>query len=447
MESLPIFMKLQGRPAAVIGDTPAARRKAALLERAGARLLRAGSAAGAEEALAGAALAVVDTGDRATDAAVAAQARARGVPVNVVDDEALSTFTFGAIVDRSPVLLAISTGGRSPSLATALRARLEAALPASLGALAEAAGAFREAARQQIPEAARRRRFWGRVFRAEALESQLEEGPSALRSRLLRLINEDTPEPSTGRVLLVGAGPGDPDLLTLRAHRALRDADVIVHDRLVDGRILDHARRDAERIDVGKQAFRPSISQQEIQAILIREARQGKVVVRLKGGDPLIFGRAAEELEALRAADIPVEIVPGITAAIASAAGAGIPLTHRGHASALTLVTGLRARGARQDWRGLTGPGRTLAIYMGVATAEATAQALMEDGFAPQTPVAIVEAAGRPEERHVYGQLVELGALVTAHRVTSPATLLVGDVTALAADRGVQAAPAAREAV
>ncbi len=396
MRYFPAFLDLKDRPCLVVGGGAPAARKARLLVKAGARVTMVAPRAGpeAEDLAAPGALHLVrrgflagDVGGRAAvvsatgldevDARVAEAARAAGVPVNVVDRPGLSSFVVPAIVERDPVVIGISSGGSSPVLARRLRARIEALLPARLGRLARFAESFRASVRAVIPDPVQRHRFWARVFDGTVAEDVLAGREAAARERMLGLITRpgaagwrEGPEGPEGMVHIIGAGPGDPDLLTLKALRLMERAEVVVYDRLVAPEILNYLRRDAERITFGKAKGAHAKTQDQINALLCARARAGQRVLRLKGGDPLVFGRGGEELEYLRRHGVRVEVVPGVTAATACAAALGVPLTHRDHASALTLVTGHGRDGEPElDWPALAGQHQTLAIYMGVGAA------------------------------------------------------------------------------
>ena len=451
MNVFPVFFDLAGRRVLLVGGGEAALQKLRLLRRAGAQVLllapaiepeiaaaiEEGAAEWRAEALtadhfADAALAVIATGEEAQDRAGAALAKAARVPVNVVDRAELSDFIVPAIVDRDPVVIGISTAGAAPLLARRLRAAIEAMLPARLGALARFAERFRGAVAAKIGNRQLRLRFWEQVFDGPVAAAVLDGRESQAAERMLTLVNGAAAnDPAQGRVALVGAGPGDPELLTLKAHRLLQEADVIVYDRLVAPAVLELARRDARRIAVGKARGHHSLPQPEINRLLASEARAGNRVVRLKGGDPFIFGRGGEELEHLEREGIAVEIVPGITAALGCAASARVALTHRDTAQALILATAEGAEGEPAlDWSALAGPHRTLAIYMGVGAAARLQQRLLEGGLDPATPVAVIENGTRPDERVLSGSVRELAALVARHEVAGPAIILIGEVAA-----------------
>lgn len=466
MKFFPAFFDLAGRRVLVAGSGEAAARKARLLADAGARIefaapsFDAGFSAewsgrarlietGPDAALfSGAALVFVAVDDEAEALAWSDAARAAGVPVNAVDRPALSDFATPSIVDRGDVVVAISTGGAAPVLGRRLRARIEALLPSRLSALAAFAGSFRDAVAERLAPAGRRA-FWERVFDGPVAAAVLAGDEAGARRDFIAALDHQQAEQSAGVVHIVGAGPGDPDLLTLRALRLIQDADVILYDRLVGDAILKLARRDALFLYVGKAKADHAVPQAEIESRLIAFARAGKTVVRLKGGDPFIFGRGGEELEAVRAAGVPVFVTPGVTAAIGCAASAGLPLTHRDAAQALTFVTG-HAKGDADpdlDWAALARLGHTLVVYMGVSKAAAIARNLILNGRAGSTPVAVIENGTRPDEKVIKGTLADLGRLVEAEGVAGPAILVIGEVAAKA--RGLvldEIAPAFRSA-
>jgi len=453
MDYLPTFLQLRGRPALVVGGGEAAARKVELLLKTGAAITvvapqlndalahftETGAIAWAARPFRpadpnGVAVVISATGDDTTDRDVAAAARAAGVPVNVVDRPDLSTFIVPAIIDRNPIVIGISSGGAAPVLARRLRADMESRLPAGLGRLARFAGSFRSAVKAKVSDAGARRRLWETVFDGPIADRVLAGDEASAHEAMLLLVNRhnDDAQPH-GKVTLVGAGPGDPDLLTFRALRAMQAADVVVYDRLIGDDILEYVRRDAERVFVGKAKGRHTLTQDRINRLLIDRARAGQRVVRLKGGDPFVFGRGGEELDALRAAGIAVEVVPGITAATGCAAAAGLPLTHREHASAVTFVTGHGSDGKPDlDWPTLAALEHTLVVYMGLSTASVIASKLIAHGKRPNTPAAIVENGTRPNQRVVTGSLAELEAMVAQHAIDGPALIVIGDVAALA---------------
>ncbi len=357
-------------------------------------------------------------------------AQTRNIPVNVVDQAALCSFLMPAIVDRDPVTIAIGTEGTAPVLARRLKSTIEGLLPPRLGELARFAQELRPRVAREIPEGVARRSFWDAFFFGKIRDAFFSENTVNGSAGLSRAIDAEISGHGTdrgGSVALVGAGPGDPELLTLKAQRKLQEADVIVHDRLIGPAILDYARRDAERIDVGKAPGRLSPSQHDINRILIDQAVLGKTVVRLKGGDPYIFGRGAEEQAALEEHGITVEIVPGITSAAACAASVKLPLTTRGRNRSLTILTGTTQNGAADhDWQALAAPGQAFAIYMGVANACHLQQELLTAGIAPRTPVVIVENGTLPNERCVSTRIQHLKRTIRAERIKGPAIIYVG---------------------
>lgn len=384
-------------------------------------------------------LVISATGDETEDARVSAIARALGVPVNVPDKPDLCSFALGAIVDRGEVTVAIGTEGAAPVLAQRLRAWLESEIHPRIGALAEIAREFRDALAHKLPPGTARRAFWDRVFDGDVARAAYS-GDDALARRLLGEAVEEAGRagPPQGRVLLVGAGPGDPDLLTLKAVRALKTADVVLYDRLIGAGVLDHARREAELIPVGKCKGAHSVAQSEINRLIVSHASQGKVVVRLKGGDPFVFGRGGEEIEAAREAGVTVEVIPGVTAAVAASASIQIPLTHRDLSHSVTFISGHAAgEGATDvshlDFRALKPSGNTLAIYMGVSTAHILAVKLLDAGWSAATPVMAVERATHADERRVRATLGVLASDPDSLRLKAPAVLLVGEVAGLAA--------------
>lgn len=428
MRHFPAFLDLRGRTVLLLGSGEVAARKAEPLRRAGAIIRQADSFAPAM--LEGVVLAVGADAPEAELQALSAAAQARGIPVNVVDRPALCSFITPAIIDRAPITVAVSTGGAAPVLARMIRQRIETLLPPAIGTLAALAERFQAAIRARLPDLAARRRFLDQALTGApadlALAGRVEEAEAAFAAALAA---SDTTPP--GIVYLVGAGPGAADLLTLRALRLMGEADVIVHDRLVTAEVLDMARRDAERILVGKAGAAHSLPQDGINALLVRLAREGKRVVRLKGGDPFVFGRGGDEVLALREAGIAHEVVPGVTAALACAASAGIPLTHRDAARTVTLATGHLREGALDlDFAALARPRQTLAIYMGLASLPLLQEGLMGAGMDPATPAAIIENGGTDRARSLLGTIGSIGALAQGWTSGAPALVMVGDAVA-----------------
>lgn len=381
--------------------------------------------------LAGVALVIAATSDRSVNRVIASSARARGIPVNVVDDPELSTAVLPAIVERGALQIAISTAGIAPAVASWLRNRLEAWLDPALGGLLELLAAARDRIRQVQPDPTQRRALYHRAADGAVLDALRRGNQDSAQAALDELIDNHTPRP--GRVLLVGAGPGDPQLLTIAAQKALLDADVVFHDRLVSAGVLAMARADAEIIDVGKRCGEASTAQAEIHRLLIAAARAGKQVVRLKGGDPLTFARGGEELLALSAAEVPFSVIPGITAATACAAYAGIPLTHRGVARSVRFVTAHSREGLTCFELLRYRPDETLAIYMGSQQAIELQTQLLRAGAAPTIPLALIENATLPSMRVLRGQLRELAALSCQLTHGAPVLLLLGEVCAMTA--------------
>lgn len=425
MDFFPIFLDLRNRAALVVGEGEAAERKAEALRRAGAAVRRE---AGFEPAmLDGVAIAIGTGAPEPVLRTLHAEAAARGIPVNIVDRPAWCTFITPSVVDRDPLIVAVSSGGAAPVLARLVRARIEALLPPAYGRLAALAQRWKARIRTALPDTQLRRRVLERALGGRVADLVLAGDDAAAEAELAREVAGGA-DPA-GIVYLVGAGPGAADLLTLRAQRLLGEADVIVHDRLVTPEVLDMARRDADHILVGKARAHHTIPQEDINALLVRLGRAGRKVVRLKGGDPYIFGRGGEETEALEAAGVAYEVVPGITAALACAASAGIPLTHRDATQTVTFATGHQRSGALTlDFEWLA-RGGTLAIYMGLHTLPALRDGLFGGGLDPATPAALVEQGGRPEQRVLRGTLDELVSKAPAWSTGGPTLTLVGAVT------------------
>jgi uroporphyrin-III C-methyltransferase/precorrin-2 dehydrogenase/sirohydrochlorin ferrochelatase len=442
----PAFHKVAGRRVVVVGQGAAAAAKLRLLAETsadivlfspvldaatGADLIRVGGRwlprwPDASD-VSGAALAFVATGDDATDRAVWALARAAGVPVNVVDKPDLCDFYTPAIVNRAPLAVAIGTDGVAPVLARHVRAKIEALLAPAFGDLAGLADRLRARVAERIASVGSRRRFWAGFFTgpvaAKVFAGKVAEAEDAAVDALARH------EKGIGHVSLVGAGPGASDLLTLRAQRLLQEADIVVYDRLVPDDVVSMGRRDAERVYVGKARGAHTVTQAEINNLIVRHAKAGKRVVRLKSGDPLIYGRAGEEIAALREAGISFDIVPGVTAAFAAAAEAEIPLTLRGVSSALVFATGVDADGETlPGWAGVALKGATVAVYMGRAVAGRVAAQLIEAGLSTATPVAVIENASHPGARAFAGRLDELHRIATSAEIRGTVLIIIGEV-------------------
>jgi uroporphyrin-III C-methyltransferase/precorrin-2 dehydrogenase/sirohydrochlorin ferrochelatase len=424
MPATPIFLDLTNRRVLILGEGEAADRRAASYAALGARIERHTSFT--PTTLPGCALAAAAGAPEPDLQALSSEAQRLGIPVNVVDRPDLSSFLTPAIIDRAPILIAIGTGGAAPILARMLRQKIEAAIAPGWGRLAALAARMQAETRARLPDVTARRRTLERIFTGPAADLALA-GDDAGAEAAYRADLQTAQASPQGFVHLVGAGPGAADLVSLRALRLLGEADVIVHDRLGTADVVELARRDATRIDVGKAEGHHTMPQAEINALLIRLAREGKRVVRLKGGDPFIFGRGGEEIDALRQAGIACAVVPGITAALACAASAGIPLTHRDHAHAVTFVTAHRRRpDLGIDYAGLLRPGVTLAIYMGLATLPRLRDELAEAGFDTTMPAVLVEDGGTEHARVLRGPLAELAAQAGAWARGGPVLTLLG---------------------
>ncbi|UTH75292.1 siroheme synthase CysG [Chromobacterium sp. IIBBL 290-4] len=451
MDFFPIFLKLTGQSCLVVGGGEVALRKVRLLLEAGARVNVAAPALNAElagmaergeiahlnaryasEQLSGMRLAIAATDDAAVNRQVAEDAEALGILVNVVDDAELSRYISPAIIDRSPLMIAVASGGSVPVLARQIRARLESLIPAGYGRLARFAASFRDEVKARFDNIDARRRFWESVLEGQLAETVMNGDEAAARAEMASRIEAGGCEPA-GAVYLVGAGPGNPDLLTFRALRLMQLADVVLYDKLVAPELLNMARRDAERVYVGKARANHALPQDDINQLMVKLARQGKRVLRLKGGDPFTFGRGGEEIATLAENGIAFEVVPGITSASGAAAYAGIPLTHRDYAQSVTFVTGHKQDGSIElDWPALTRPQQTVVVYMGVSTAAELCQAFIEHGRAAETPAAAVEWATTERQRTVCGTLSSLPGLMASHGIASPALIIVGEVVSLA---------------
>ncbi len=455
MQHLPIFLNLERQPCLVVGGGGVAERKVSLLRRAGARVsvvapeLNDGLTGLYEqreidwhvgvflpEFLHNQRLVVAATDDREVNRAVSNAANRVGIFCNSVDDLEASTFILPAIVDRSPVTIAIGTGGNAPVLAQQLKSRIEAWLPARIGRLAQRAGRWREIVQRRFTTMDERRRFWQRFFDGPIAEHILanrnREAEKLVRRELM-----DTPplsQQSNGEAWIVGAGPGDPSLVTIRAQQLISRADVILYDRLVSKPVLDYARKEAEFICVGKQTGRAVMSQHEINQLLVERVQRGQRVCRLKGGDPFVFGRGGEEVQALAAAGFPFQVVPGISAALGCAAYAGIPLTMRGISGSVTLASAKLDADLSPDWQSLARPGQTLALYMAAGSIEETVAKLQQHGLSADTPAAFVEHGTTSRQRVTHSTLGGISSAAKAAGSAAPAMLFVGETVALGRD-------------
>lgn len=451
MDALPIFLKIKGRRCVVIGGGEVATRKITMLLKAGgevavispeldhelAELHAAGKISFHQgtfqpEQLDGACLVVAATDDGTTNRAVSEAAHQRNIPVNVVDSPQLCSFTMPSIVDRSPIVIAISSSGVAPVLARLIRARIETMVPATYGRLAALAAEFRTQVKQRFASMQERRIFWEEVFQGPIAERVLSGQEAAARKALKDVLAGKAEVTQRGEVYLVGGGPGDPDLLTFRALRLMQQADVCVYDKLVSKEVTGLVRRDAELIYVGKARDRHTLPQEEINELLVRLAKQGKRVLRLKGGDPFIFGRGGEEIETLMENGVPFQVVPGITAACGVSSYAGIPLTHRDFAQSCIFTTGhLKDGTVDLDWPALVRPKQTVVIYMGLVGLAEICRQLVVHGLPDSTPAAVVQQGTTSRQRVVVGNLATLANLVADAEMKPPCLTIVGDVVNL----------------
>ncbi|MDP6313140.1 MAG: siroheme synthase CysG [Arenicellales bacterium] len=452
MDFFPVFLRLKDSPCVVVGGGGVAERKVDLLLRADARvtvvapqlvdslhtLCTAGTISWLQAQfqpgqLDNARMVIAATDDQAVNVAVSQAAQARQLPVNVVDQPSLCTFTVPSIVDRSPVVIAIGTGGTSPILGRLLRARLETLIPAAYGRLARLAGNFRGRVKAALNTSAKRRAFWEEVFQgpvAELVFANKDDQAAAALSQMIT--NAGDKSYARGEVYLVGAGPGDPDLLTFRALRLMQKADVVLYDRLVAPAIVDLVRRDAERIYVGKEKANHVIPQRDINCLLVGLAAAGKRVLRLKGGDPFIFGRGGEEIEGLMQENIPFQVIPGVTAAAGCACYAGIPLTHRDYAQSCIFVTGHLQNGSVDlNWDALCQPNQTIVVYMSLTGLEIICREAVTHGLAATTPAALIEQGTTTDQRVITATLNDLSTKVADAGVKAPTLLIIGEVVRL----------------
>jgi len=447
MDYLPIFTDVRNKLCLLVGGGEVARRKAGVLLEAGARvrvvapqidpalaeLPRVEKIVACFEAqhLDGVTLVIAATNDRAVNRQVSELARERNIPVNVVDAPELCSFIMPAILDRSPLMVAFSSGGASPVLTRMLRGKLEAMIPQGYSRLAAFAERFREPVKKHITNPAKRRIFWENMLDGVVAEKVLAGDEDSAETMLQQMLeNEDNIQ--RGEVYLVGAGPGDPDLLTFRALRLMQKADVVVYDNLVSAPIVEMARRDAQRIFVGKKRADHTLRQEEINELLVRLAKEGKRVLRLKGGDPFIFGRGGEEIETLAAQGIPFQVVPGITAASGVASYAGIPLTHRDHAQSCLFVTGHLKDGTMNlDWDALARPKQTVVVYMGLHGLDILCAELIKHGMPDTTPIAIVQQGTTQNQRVITGTLATLPGIAEREQLQAPTLIIVGGVVTL----------------
>ena len=452
MDYLPIFYRIKQRRCLVVGGGAVAARKASLLCKAGADVavisprlsdeLAALESAGKIQHLDreyqtsdldDCMLVIAATDQREVNERISVDARSRNLPVNVVDNPDLCSFIMPSIIDRSPVQIAVSTGGSSPVLARLIRTRLEGLIPAAYGKLGALVEGFRGKVKAAFPNVEQRRHFWESILEGTVAELVFSGHDREARDLLETAIAEASAEPElVGEVFLVGAGPGDPDLLTFRALRLMQKADVVVYDRLVSPAIMDLVRRDAEIVYVGKERDKHTMKQENINQLLVRLAKEGKRVLRLKGGDPFIFGRGGEEIETLAQENVPFQIVPGITAANGCASYAGIPLTHRDYAQSCVFVTGhLKDGSVDLNWKALAHPSQTVVFYMGLHGAPTLCKELVANGLPATTPVALVEQGTTPQQRVFTATLETLLDVIADEDIQPPTLIIVGDVVTL----------------
>lgn len=451
MEYFPVFLDLKKRLCLLVGGGDIATRKGRLLSKAGARLrvvapeisteLRELVAQNNGELhereyqsgdLNDCVIAIAATDIESLNEQISNDAKARNLPVNVVDSPALCTYITPAIIDRSPLVIAISSGGESPVLARLIRAKLETLIPTSYGRLAQIASSWRDRVKARFDDGDSRRRFWEKILQGPAAELALNGQEDAAEKIIATEIVKDDQTITQGEVYLVGGGPGDPELLTLRALRLMQQADVVLYDRLVSDGVMELVRRDAERIYVGKRRSEHAMEQENINQLLVDLAKQGKRVLRLKGGDPFIFGRGGEEIELLAQNNIPFQVVPGITAASGCSAYAGIPLTHRDYAQSVRFVTGhLKSDNTNLQWPELANPTQTLVFYMGLVGLKEICDSLIAHGRAASTPVALIEKGTTQEQRVLISDLASIADVVAANDVHAPTLFIVGEVVKL----------------
>jgi uroporphyrin-III C-methyltransferase/precorrin-2 dehydrogenase/sirohydrochlorin ferrochelatase len=451
MQALPIFFNIKNRHCVVIGGGDVATRKVTTLLKASAAItlyspeichelqdladakkINFIQANFAPNQLNGSCLVIAATDDEAVNMAVSIAAKVQNIPVNVVDAPDLCTFTMGSIIDRSPVVIAISSEGNAPVLARYIRTKIETMLPATYGRIATIAGEFREQVKEKFATTQLRRRFWEGVLQGPMVERVLSGQEQAARELLQNILNNADATANQGEVFLVGGGPGDPDLLTFRALRLMQQCDVCVYDKLVSPEVMELVRRDAELIFVGKSRDQHTMPQEEINELLAKLALQGKRVLRLKGGDPFIFGRGGEEIETLMQHGVPFQVVPGITAANGVSSYAGIPLTHRDYAQACLFITGHLKDGTLDlDWVAMSRPRQTVVIYMGLVGLKEICEKLIEHGVSATMPVAVVQQGTTQRQKVVTATLVDLAEKVALAEMKPPCLTIIGEVVQL----------------
>ena len=451
MQALPIFINITNRLCIVIGGGDVATRKVSMLLKANAAItlvspeichelqtlvddgkIQCIQSTYQKQQLDGACLVVAATDDESVNEAVSLDAKSLNIPVNVVDSPALCTFTMGSIIERSPVVIAVSSEGNAPVLARYIRTKIETMLPAGYGRIAGIAGEFRDKVKAKYTTTQARRRFWEDVLQGPLVERVLSGQERSARALLQGLIDQENVTTNKGEVFLVGGGPGDPDLLTFRALRLMQQCDVCVYDKLVSPEVMELVRRDAELIYVGKSRDQHTLPQEEINALLAKLALQGKRVLRLKGGDPFIFGRGGEEIETLMEHGVPFQVVPGITAANGVSSYAGIPLTHRDYAQACLFITGHLKDGSLDlDWEAMARPRQTVVIYMGLVGLAQICEQLIKHGVSPDMPVAVVQQGTTQRQKVVTATLADLFEKVTEAGLKPPCLTIIGEVVHL----------------
>lgn len=451
MDYFPVFLDLKKRRCLLVGGGEVATRKGRMLAKAGAvlrivapeistELRELAEQQGGEiierkydsSDLQGCVLAIAATDIESLNGKISADAQALNLPVNVVDTPSLCTYITPAIIDRSPLVIAVSSGGEAPVLARLVRAKLEALIPASYGKLAQTASQWRDRIKARFSDGDSRRKFWEKILQGPAAELMMNGQEVAANEFIANELTADQTDLTQGEVYLVGGGPGDPELLTLRALRLMQQADVVLYDRLVSEGVMELVRRDAERIYVGKRRSEHAMEQENINQLLVDLAKQGKRVLRLKGGDPFIFGRGGEEIELLAQHNIPFQVVPGITAASGCAAYAGIPLTHRDYAQSVRFVTGhLKSDDTNLSWPELANPTQTLVFYMGLVGLKEICESLIAHGRVAETPVALIEKGTTQEQRVLISDLEGIADVVAANDVHAPTLFIVGEVVKL----------------
>ncbi|WP_339338356.1 siroheme synthase CysG [uncultured Oceanicoccus sp.] len=451
MDFLPLYFQLQGKPCVMVGGGTIALRKAILLQKSGAIInivarkvlpelrqlaestegtIRIGDYSVAD--IEGMFLVVAATDDEALNKQVSDDAHQRQLPVNVVDSPELCSVILPAIIDRSPLVIAVSSGGKSPVLARMLRSKIESLVPAAYGRLANLVGGFRDKVKLSYKTVDERKNFWEEVLNGPIAEMVFAGKDTVANQMLSQRLDAEPAEMIKGEVYLVGAGPGDPDLLTFRALRLMQKADVVLYDRLVADQIIELTRRDAERIYVGKKRSNHAVPQEDINQMLVKLAKEGKRVLRLKGGDPFIFGRGGEEIEQLASHNIPFQVVPGVTAASGCSTYAGIPLTHRDYAQSVRFITGHLKNGtADLPWDELVHTNQTLVFYMGLVGLPIICQKLIEYGRNPETPIALIQQGTTEQQRVLVSNLREMPATAVKEQVRAPTLLIIGEIVTL----------------